>query len=114
MADKDDGHFDEFGSNAQDDSPDSVVDVEFALERRDREITQLKDSLLTEQRLANNLRSKIKKADATAGDLGTTRDLQSVLAEQRTLEEDSDQDVEERDLSLLQALSEERTAILRQ
>ncbi|MGI9257423.1 MAG: FHA domain-containing protein, partial [Gammaproteobacteria bacterium] len=42
------------------------------------------------------------------------RDLQSVLAEQRTLEEDSDQDVEERDLSLLQALSEERTAILRQ
>lgn len=114
MADKDDGHFDEFSPNVQGDSPDSVVDLGAALERRDREITELKDSLLTEQRLANNLRLKIRNVDTRIGDLDTTRDLQSVLAEQWALEEESDHDVEERDLTLLQAQSDERAATLRQ
>ncbi len=121
MADKDDGLVDEVAPKAQDDSPDDVVDLEAALERRDTEITQLKEALLTEQRLANHLRQKIKKIDTKIGDLGdglvdrlgTTRDLQSVLADQRTVEQESNQELGEHDFTELQAQSEERMAVLR-
>ncbi len=118
MADKEAGLANEAAAEAQTDSDDSSENLETALERRDREITQLNDALLTEQRLANNLRSKLKKLDAKIGDsengLDTTRDLQAVLAEQKTIEDDAANDLEERDLAALQTRSEERAALLRE
>ena len=122
MADKDGDRIDEAGPAAKEDSSNQVIELEAALERRDGEICQLKEALLTEQRLANNLRVKIKKIDIKIADVGSgavdrlcaTRDLQSVLAEQRTLEAGVDHDIDECDLSALQFQSGERAAVMRE
>jgi hypothetical protein len=99
-------------------SPDNVIDLEVALDQRDRDIAQLKESLNNEQRLAKTLRHRIGRIDHQIGDLGdglidrlgTCRDLQSVLAEQKTIEQESNA---EHDLTSLQNQSNDRSLLLR-
>ncbi|HEY5623930.1 MAG TPA: FHA domain-containing protein [Gammaproteobacteria bacterium] len=121
MTDKDASRHAEIGGEKVS-AAENVIDLDAALMRRDRDIAYLKESLSQEQRLANEIGSMITRLDTEIDDLGdglidrlgTCRDLQAVLAEQKALEEQSGSSREGHDLPMLQAQTKERTMLLRE
>jgi len=111
-----------------DSQPDESIndsgDLEAELQQRDTAITELQESLSTERKISNSLRQNIKKLDDRIGNLGdglidrlgTCRDLQSVLAEEKARSKTVEGELADRNERLdgLRAEAEERSQALRE
>jgi len=105
-----------------DDPIDGAGELEAELEQRDAAIAELQESLRVEQHVTRTLRENIKNLDDRIGSLGdglidrlgTCRDLQSVLADERARSEEVEGELEERNLRLseLNTQAEDRSRAL--
>jgi len=118
MADEQMNHNSDGTDKETDGACETSDEVEAEIERRDQIITALQKSLDAEQRVSEGLRKNIRDLDnriGTLGDglidrLGTCRDLQGALAEEKARMEAAETDLGQRDATLaeLHAEADER------
>ena len=119
MADEQMNHYSDGTEQETDSASETSGEVETEIDRRDRIITELQKSLDAEQRGSEGLRKNIRELEdriGTLGDglidrLGTCRDLQSALAEEKVRMGAAETDLEQRDVTLaeLHAEADERS-----
>lgn len=107
MADDQTNHDSDGTDQETDNANESNGDVDVELERRDQIITELQNSLDAERQLTKGLRANIRELDDRIGNLGdglidrlgTCRDLQSALAEEKARMQSGETDLAQRDAS---------------